>query len=171
MGWPDRSPAWGRWFFFVRSYSDNPSRFREDIEKTFLLGKNSYKTEPHILESVIDREGSGLLLKFSGVNSPEDVRSRTRWNIYFQTDTSWFPPEEDTYLITELIGMDVFDIDSGRKIGIISTFYERSGQDLIGIESGQEEVLCPFVEPLVPKVDRNRREVFVRWSILEPSSS
>lgn len=120
---------------------------------------------------MLDREGSGLLLKFSGVNSPEDVRSRSRWNIYCQVGVLWTPTEEDTYLVSDLIGMDVLDIDSGRKIGTIITFYERTGQDLIGIQYQQEEVLCPFVEPLVPKVDRNRREVFVRWSILEPSSS
>ncbi len=135
------------------------------------MGQNSLNFEPRILESVIDRTGDDLLLKFSGLNSPEDVRSRTRWNIYCRVEDAWVPQEEDVFLVSDLIGMSVLDYESRRIVGTIVTFYERSGQDLLGIQYHQEEILCPFVEALVPEIDRNRREVFVRWSILEPSSS
>ncbi len=120
---------------------------------------------------MVDRGSAGILLKFSGLDSPEEVRSRSRWNIYCQEAETWIPTDKDVYLVSELIGMDVYDFDSRSRVGTIITFYERPGQDLIGIQYQQEEVLCPFVEPLVPEIDRNRREVFVRWSILEPSSS
>ncbi len=112
----------------------------------------------------------GLLLKFEGLETPEDVRSRSRWLIYLEEKDSWRPDDPGVFLISELIGMAVFDVDTGAKVGDVSCFYERPGQDIIGILSGGHEVLCPFVDPLVPKVDRSRREMFVRWSVLEPLS-
>ena len=66
--------------------------------------------------------------------------------------------------------MSVIDIDSGQSVGVVSGFYERPGQDILSVDSNGVEVLVPFVEPLVPLVDRNAREVHVRWKVLDPSA-
>lgn len=126
--------------------------------------------ERRVLEGIRDRGEGGVLLKFKGLDTPEDVRSRSRWLIYLDEKESWTPEDPDIFLISELIGMTVFDMDTGQKVGVVSSFYERPGQDIIGILAGDREVLCPFVDPLIPKIDRVRQEIFVRWSVLEPLS-
>ncbi len=80
----------------------------------------------------------------------------------------WVPVEEDVFLISDLEGMSVIDVDSGQAVGVVSGFYERPGQDILSVDSKGTEVLIPFVEPLVPIVDRKAREVHVRWKILDP---
>ena len=106
------------------------------------------------------------------MDSPEVVKSKSRWGIYaFWERTSPADPlDHENFMVEELLGMDVLDVSSGMRIGQIVSYYERPGQDLIGIDFRGEEILCPLVDPLVPIVDRIRREVFVQWSILEPSS-
>jgi 16S rRNA processing protein RimM len=126
--------------------------------------------ERRVLEEIRDRGDAGLLLKLKGLDTPEDVRSRSRWLIYLEEKETWTPEDPDVFLISELIDMTVFDMNTGQKVGVVSSFYERPGQDIIGILAGDREVLCPFVDPLVPKVDRVRREIFVQWSVLEPLS-
>lgn len=106
------------------------------------------------------------------MDSPEVVKAKSRWGIYASWERTSLadPLDQENFMVEELMGMDVLDVGSGMRIGQIVSYYERPGQDLIGIDFRGEEILCPLVDPLVPIVDRIRREVFVQWSILEPSS-
>ncbi len=126
--------------------------------------------EPRKLLECKRSEGKdSLLLKLEGIDFPESVKERSGWAICLGNAHPWEPLEKDVYLISDLDGMVVIDIDSGRTVGVVSGFYERPGQDILSVDSNGTEVLIPFVEPLVPIVDRSAREVHVRWKILDPS--
>lgn len=125
--------------------------------------------EPRSLIECRRTEGKdSLLLKLEGIDSPESVKERSGWAICLGDATPWVPVDEDVYLISDLEGMSVIDVDSGQTVGVVLGFYERPGQDILSVDSNGTEVLIPFVEPLVPIVDRSAREVHVRWKVLDP---
>jgi 16S rRNA processing protein RimM len=156
-------------FFFAHLLSDNPDRFLKDIGSTFVLRSSVGVLEPRKLVECRKTEGKdSLLLKLDGIDSPESVKERSGWAICLGDAPAWVPIEEGIYLLSDLEGMSVVDVDSGLTVGVVSGFYERPGQDILSVDSNGTEVLIPFVEPLVPIVDRAAREVHVRWKVLDP---
>lgn len=164
MGRPFGVKGFGR----VHLLSQNPCRFFEDIGKDFfLIQSGRLIRQPHklILEDILEK-GSDLLLKWRGINSPEDLREVSGYDIYWDGPDDWVPEDPEMVRLSALIGMKVLDCETLHPVGTVSDFYERSGQDLLAIDAGGTEVLCPFVEPLVPRIDKDRGEVHVRWSIV-----
>ncbi|BAM07209.1 ribosome maturation factor RimM [Leptospirillum ferrooxidans] len=158
-------------FFFAHLLSDNPNRFLKDLGATFVLKSPLGAIEPRKLLECKKTEGKdSLLLSLEGIDSPESAKERSGWAICLGNALPWVPTDENVYLISDLEGMSVIDIDSGQSVGVVSGFYERPGQDILSVDSNGVEVLVPFVEPLVPLVDRNAREVHVRWKVLDPSA-
>ncbi len=164
MGRPFGVRGYGR----VVIFSENPARFGGDHGKPFWVAPatpGSGRRRRLILEDT-EPKGESLLLKWRGVDSPETLREISGWNIFWEGVDDWCPEDPENIRISELIGMTVRDCESHRKIGTVVDFYERPGQDLLAIDAEGKEVLCPFVEPLVPLVDRENGEVHVRWSIV-----
>lgn len=164
MGRPFGVKGFGR----VHLLSQNPGRFFEDIGKFFFLtqsGRLSRQPQRLILEDVLEK-GTDLLVKWKGINTPEELREISGWDIYWDGPDDWVPEDPEAIRLSDLIGMLVLDCETLRPVGKVSDFYERSGQDLLAIDSGGMEVLCPFVEPLVPRIDKDKGEVHVRWSIV-----
>jgi len=167
MGRPFGVRGFGR----VVVLSDNPGRFVDDWGQTFLLAPSSRLTgRSRRLElEETAYKGDILLLKWRGVDSPEALREISGWDILWEGPDDWIPEDPEELRISDLIGMQVIDADSLQDVGKIVDFYERPGQDLLAIEAEGREVLCPFVEPLVPRIDRDKREVYVQWSIVGTS--
>lgn len=164
MGRPFGVRGFGR----VKVLSDNPDRFVKDNGQTFLLlpsARLSGRSRRLELEEIAFK-GDALLLKWKGVDSPEFLREMSGWEIHWEGPDDWVPQEPGEFLISDLVGMQVIDCESGRIVGKIFDFYERPGQDLLAIDAEGREVLCPFVEPLVPRIDRDKREVHVQWNIV-----
>jgi RimM protein, required for 16S rRNA processing len=117
----------------------------------------------------MDKSGS-LLVKWKGFDSPESLREIVGWEIFWEGEDDWVPDDPEIERLDDLVGFVVRDCDDEQAVGFISGYYDRPGQDLLAIETATgQEVLCPFVLELVPKVDRGNREVFVRWSIVGTS--
>ena len=161
----------------VHLLSDNPDRFYGDIGQPFLLasasrsggGGKGVRRLSLLLEDAMDKSGS-LLVKWKGFDSPESLREISGWEIFWEGADTWTPEESGGERLDDLVGFDVRDIETSEVVGQVAGYYDRPGQDLLSIvtKDGQE-VLCPFVLPLVPNVDRGKREVVVRWSIVGTS--
>ncbi|MCL5954074.1 MAG: hypothetical protein M1509_06155 [Nitrospirae bacterium] len=159
----------------VHLLSDNPNRFYGDVGQSFLLrtpsrgGKQGLRNRRLLLEDAMDKSGS-LLVKWKGFDSPESLREIVGWEIFWEGEDDWVPDDPEIERLDDLVGFVVRDCDDEQAVGFISGYYDRPGQDLLAIETATgQEVLCPFVLELVPKVDRGNREVFVRWSIVGTS--
>ena len=124
--------------------------------------------EPFPVEEMIQHGDGSLLMKAVGISSPEEVKTKSRWGLYASLEGISVEGEGEVFWVSELIGMSVLDVVSGANVGRVISCYERPGQDLIGIEFQGTEVLCPLVDPLVPKIDRIKREVFVKWTVVGP---
>lgn len=160
----------------VQLLSDNPDRFLGDIGECFLLRPSSRylkggaaKSRSLVLEDARDQSGT-LLIKWEGIDSPEALREVAGWEIFWEGEDDWVPEESDAERLDDLVGFSVLDVETGRIVGTVLGYYDRPGQDLLSIQSqGGQEVLCPFVQPLVPKIDREKGEVTVLWSIVGTS--
>lgn len=159
-----------RGFVRVLVLSDNPARFLQDLGEVFLLvGNRGGRNERRLALEDVKEQGGGLLLKWKGIDSPEEVRNLAGWQIFWTGPDDWIPEPDEGIRLAGLVGFSAFDCDSLRAVGTVSGYYERSGQDLLQIETAEGEVLCPFVDYLVPRISQADREVYLRWSVVGTS--
>ncbi len=71
--------------------------------------------------------------------------------------------EEGEVLWIDLIGSDVVDT-LGKRLGKIETLIETGANDVLVVKLGGEEMLIPFIDEVIVKVDRDARQVTVSWS-------
>ena len=63
----------------------------------------------------------------------------------------------------DLIGCDVVNT-AGEKFGKIETLLETGAHDVLVVKLGTEEILIPYVDDVILKVDRETKLVTVNWS-------
>jgi 16S rRNA processing protein RimM len=101
--------------------------------------------------------GDGLLIKFSGLDTPEDARLYAGWEILAdRSDAS--PLGNDEYYFADLCRCDA--VKDGRRLGKILSVCEGGGGDMLEVEvpSG-ERFFVPFRNEFVGGIDIERREV------------
>ena len=101
------------------------------------------------------------IIKFKEFNNINDVEIYKGCDIYLPKDKVEESLENDEYLISDLIGMDVYDED-GSCLGIISDVGENLANSLISVkDANDKEHLVPFVKELVPVVDIKNKRIVV----------
>ena len=63
----------------------------------------------------------------------------------------------------DLIGCDVINT-AGEKFGKIETLLETGANDVLVVKLGTEEILIPYLDEVVIKVDRQAKLVTVNWT-------
>ena len=132
----------------VRSFAESPRSF-EGCERVLLRPKDG----PESWEKVewARPHPKGVLLKLSGINSPESAKLLIGTEI--GVDRCDLPDLQDgEYLWTDLIGLTV-RTRAGRKVGRIVNLFETGANDVLVVEGSGGEVLIPAVEAAVAAVD------------------
>ncbi|MGH3298074.1 MAG: ribosome maturation factor RimM [Trebonia sp.] len=93
-----------------------------------------------------------LLIRFEGIGD-RDAAAELRGTWLTVDSATIAPPEDpDEFHDTDLVGLSVRTID-GTQVGTVSDVLH-SGQDVLVIKSADgNEIMVPFVKPLVPEVD------------------
>lgn len=100
-----------------------------------------------------------IYLKFKEVNSIEEAEILKE--CYLLIDTNNIEKtDEDTFYYYELLNMDVYF--DGRKIGNVSEIDDNGAQDLIRIKGASINVLVPFVNEFVDKVDVVNKVLYLK---------
>ena len=63
----------------------------------------------------------------------------------------------------DLIGCDVVSV-AGDKLGKIETLLETGANDVLVVKRGTEEILIPYVDEVILKVDREAKLITVEWT-------
>lgn len=63
----------------------------------------------------------------------------------------------------DLIGCDVVST-AGVKFGRVETLLETGANDVLVVKTGTEEVLIPYVDEVIVKVDREAKLITVNWT-------
>lgn len=101
------------------------------------------------------------IVKFKEFQTVNDVEEFKGCDLYLTREEVEDNLDNDEYLISDLIGMDVYDED-GSCIGTITAIGENLANDLLSVKDGNgKEHLVPFVKEIVPVVDLKGRKVVV----------
>lgn len=138
-------------------HTDFPERMKSGRE--LFVGD---KHKPMILASVRPHQ-KGLLVKFKGVETPEDAGLyRNQW-VYVQTKDVPLPDGE--YYKHELIGLKVVD-ENGTPLGELAEILETGANDVYVVRDGSaREILLPNIPSVILDLDVGRG--LIRVHLLE----
>jgi len=99
-----------------------------------------------------------VLLKLSGIDSPEDARKLSQYQLYVKREDA-IPLYENEYFVKDLIGLDVIS-DKGEKLGVLSDVINTAANDVYVVK-GEREILIPAVKEYVLSIDLSKGEMTV----------
>ena len=107
------------------------------------------------------REHKNLaLLQLEGIHSMEAAERLKAKRLFFRRAEAHL--EEGRYFIAELLGCDVFDVNSGERYGAICEVSQTGANDVWHIKTPEgDERLIPVIPDVVKSVDVEKRRVEV----------
>ena len=104
------------------------------------------------------------IVKFSEINSIDELMPYKGQNLYIEKEDVKKQLEKEEYLVSDLVGMKVFD-NKEDYIGEIASVGDNSATNLLCIkpqDPKKKEILVPFVKELVPIVDIKGKKVIIK---------
>jgi len=124
--------------------------------KSFYFDKNG-KDKRQVLSSKTYNGFSYLLL--SGISTAEEA-DRSKGQILY-IDREDYSLTEQKIFIADLIGLPVYNIDSGICYGTLSEIFNSGASDIYRIKSETNEYLIPAVSDIICKTDVEKG-IFIR---------
>jgi len=142
----------------VEAWTGSLDRFTE-VSNVTLVSPDEREKRDVTIESV-RVHGDRALLKFSGIESPEDVDALRGWTLEIPDDAAK-KLEEDEYFLHDLIGMKLVD-ESGAEKGVVTDAYEGGGGTLLEVTRGKRKFDLPFASEICVKIDVAAKTITVR---------
>ncbi|MDR0831896.1 MAG: ribosome maturation factor RimM [Bacillales bacterium] len=95
-----------------------------------------------------------LLIKFKELQTPEEVKKYSNSFLYIEEKER--QQLKDEYYFQDLVGCLVFN---QKEIGIVSEVMRYPKQDILRIKTLNKDVLIPFVEAWIIKVDLKEKRI------------
>ena len=128
----------------------------EALKKVYIKKENNF-SELNVVSVRFHKQFA--IIKFKEFKTVNDVEEIKGCDIYLTKEEVENNLDDDEYLISDLIGMDVFDED-GSCVGTITAIGENMANNLLSVKDGNgKEHLVPFVKELVPIVDLKGKKV------------
>lgn len=100
-------------------------------------------------------------LRIEGVNTVEEAQLLTGKMLYLDREDAELP--EDTWFIADLIGLPVYDADSGRLYGKIDEILQNGPTDVYSIKTEEgKQLLFPGIPEVLIDVDVDGEKIFIR---------
>jgi 16S rRNA processing protein RimM len=141
----------------VEPWTGSPGRFSELRSVTLVSPDES---ETRTMEIEASREHGGrALIKFAGIESPDDLRDLQNWTIEIpQTDARKLDANE--YFLHDLVGLMLVDRE-GKQIGEVSDVYEGGGGMLLNVKGPNGEFEVPFAAEICIEIDLPGKRIVV----------
>lgn len=104
--------------------------------------------------------GNVVLMSISGVQSIEDAEKLRGTVIYINREDVELP--EGRYFISDLIGLNVTDADTGESLGILTDVTETGANDVWHITKDSKEYLVPAIDEVIVSVEPEKESVVIR---------
>ena len=140
----------------LESLCDSPEVLA-DLSRVFVKEGGSYR-EIKVLHTSIFK--SFVLADLEGINDMDAAAAMKNTTLYAARED--FDLEEGDYFIVDLIGLDVVDVDDGKKYGVIKDVINRGSSDIYVVNTDSGERMMPAVEEFVKKVDIDGGKVYVK---------
>ena len=140
-------------------YSKGQQDFFMSLETVFLKNNETYTP----IRIVYSKPHKNLMIvKFEGINSINEIIPLKGNLLFVDEKVIRETLDEDEFLIDELVGLDVFDNNTGEKLGFIIGVSNNGASDLISIKTNSKKInLIPFVKAIVPVVDINNKKICI----------
>jgi len=145
----------------IQSFTD-PMENILDYQPWFIAGKNGRWQEIATEDRQI--HGQGIMAKFVGIDTPEEVRLLTGKTIAMTREQ--LPTlKKDEFYWSDLIGLTVISKE-GVAVGKVTGLIETGSNDVL-IVKGEKEFAVPYLlGKTVLSVDLDKREIHVDWEPL-----
>ena len=168
-GSPDGEPVYLVVGFLRRAHGVRGEMIMDlhtDFPERFRIGRKLFVGEEHAVMTVegVRSHAKGMLIKFKGIETPEDTaRFRNHW-VYVKTSEVPALPEGQIYQ-HELFGFQVVD-ENDHPLGELVEIIETGANDVYVVrdESGKE-ILLPAIPSVILDLDVVRR--LMRVHLLE----
>ena len=140
----------------LESLCDSPEVLA-DLSRIFVKEGNTYR-EIKVLHTSIFK--SFVLADLEGVNDMDAAAAMKGTTVY--ADREDFELEEGDYFIADLIGLDVVDVNDGKKYGVVKDVINRGSADIYVIKTENGERMMPAVEEFVKNVDIDEGKVYIQ---------
>ena len=139
----------------AKYYCDSP----DEIEEYDLLYLGEEKT-PVKLDSC--RISKGLvIIKIDGIDTPEQAQKLNRGLLYI--DREDVKLDENVWFISDLIGLDVYDADSGCLYGKVEEILQNAPTDVYVIRTtDNKQLLFPSIPEVLIETDLNARKILIK---------
>lgn len=155
-----RRPRGNRGEVTAASLSSKPERFAR-LKSVRLTGEIVGEAAVYQVEQVWGHEGT-LIFKFRGVDSISDAERIRGAEVQVpRSERVELDPGE--YFLSDLLGCEVQEYGSGRRLGNVTGFEEFGGPPLLELDGGR--LLIPFVKAIC--VDIRPEERLIRADLPE----
>jgi 16S rRNA processing protein RimM len=141
----------------VEAWSDSPERFN-DLRAVTLVSPDETQLRDIDIESVRLHAGRALV-RFSGIDSPEDVQRFQNWTVEIP-ETEARKLEDDEYFLHDLVGLTLID-GQGQERGKVVGTEEGAGGVLLNVERSGHRFDVPFAAEIVTDIDLTSRRAVV----------
>ena len=139
-------------------FTKNQEDFFCSLKYVFVKVEHEYK---QLDISSIRLNKNFALVKFEGINSINELMEYKGAFLYVEEGTIRDSLEEDEFLIDELVGLSVFDLD-GKKQGYVVGVSNNGASDLLSVKTNTKKiVLIPFVKAIVPEVSIKDKRIII----------
>lgn len=134
----------------------NPEEYR-DLDVIYV--EINEQLTPFFIESFKLKNKGFAAVKLEGVNSEADATRILRKTVYLPE--SYLRELEDVHFYDhEVVGYRVIDKNHG-DIGILEEVVDLKSNPLIRVMKGEKEILIPFHDQLVLRIDREKKEMHI----------
>lgn len=133
---------------------DNPSDY-QNLESVFL--EISGRLVPFFISS-LHYQGESLRLKFDDIDNQDQAKEVVGSKAYLPVDLL---PDlgPDHYYLHEVVGYTVISED--KELGEVFEIYDNSANPLFGFKMEEIEVLVPFQDEFIEKVNKEEKQIHV----------
>lgn len=140
-------------------YSKNQQDFFLSLDSVFINKDNNYS---ELKISSIRQNKNFLIVKFKGIDDINDILPYKGCLLFVEEKVIRDNLDEDEFLIDELVGLEVFDNEDGKKLGFVIGVSNNGAGDLISVKTNSKNIsLIPFVKAIVPVVDIKNKKIII----------
>ncbi|MBR5088874.1 MAG: 16S rRNA processing protein RimM [Ruminiclostridium sp.] len=140
----------------VQYYCDEPEMLCEF--ETLYLGKDHTPVEPQRARYL---KSDVAVLKLKGIDTPEDAEKLIGKLLYFDRDDIELP--ENTWFIRDVIGLEVYDADTGKCYGKVDDVYQNGTADVYSIKTPSGgQLMFPAIPEVLLDTDLDAGKITIR---------
>ncbi len=129
-------------------------------QKTIKIGFSEQFSREFTIETII-KSKKGLLLKLKDINSKEEA-VEFKEQAVFISEENIIRKSKKQYITGELFECEVFNIDSGDRLGKVVEELNLPANDVWVVDSGVNEILIPVINDIVKNVNISKKRIEIK---------